>query len=204
MTPPTIGSTTLSDFTRALAARQPVPGGGAASAVVLAQAAALGSMVIAYTVDKSKFAEHEPRLRRLATLLDEARSEALALADRDAAAYLALNALWKLPREERVVRSDWHEAVTEAIASPSTIADLSMGVLAALKSLDGITSHTLASDLAIARRFAHAALHGALLNVAVNVPQVTDASEAKVLDSWVASRRHEGDLLSGIKAPIGG
>ena len=50
MTQAQIAKMTVDEFVTALAAKQPVPGGGAAAACILAQASALGSMVIAYTL----------------------------------------------------------------------------------------------------------------------------------------------------------
>lgn len=190
-----LGDMTIADFTAALAAKQPVPGGGSACASILAHSAALGSMVIAYSIDKPKFAEHAHRLSNLAALLAQARAEAINLCDRDADAYSQLNALWKLPPVQRAAMPEWSQAVAQAIAAPSAIADLACGVLAALSALEGITSKQLASDLAIARRFTHAALHGALLNVAVNVPLLTSADEQARTNEYLASRRAQADHL---------
>ncbi|MSQ89821.1 MAG: sugar ABC transporter substrate-binding protein [Phycisphaerales bacterium] len=186
---------TLDAFTLALAAKEPVPGGGAASACLLAQAAALGSMVIEYSVDKPKFAVHRSRLEHLAQFLGQARSEALDLADRDASAYCALNAMWKIPAAERATRADWQSTVTEAIAAPSAIADLAMGVLAALGSMSSITSAQLASDLNIAKRFAHTALECALLNVEVNLPALSEGTARAAGERFLDSRRREGATL---------
>lgn len=198
MTEIRIAQMTVDAFMTALAAKQPVPGGGAAAACVLAQAAALGSMVIAYTLGKPKFAEHQARLERLNLIFTNARIDALDLADRDASAYLTLNALWKLPADQRSARPDWHAAVAEAIAAPSAIADLAMGVLAALASMSKITSAQLASDLRIAQLFAHTAMESALLNVHVNLSQVSDAAARSAGEEFLASRRSEGALLAGL------
>ncbi len=190
-----IAQMSVDSFVTALAAKQPVPGGGAAAACVLAQASALGSMVIAYTQGKPKFAEHHARLERLDQIFTNARIEALDLADRDAAAYLTLNSLWKIPSDQRSAMPQWHEAVNEAIAAPSAIADLALGVLAALATMSTITSAQLASDLRIAQLFAHTAMESALLNVQVNLPQLCDVSTRAAGDAFLASRRSEGARL---------
>jgi len=195
MTPPRIATMTVDEFTSALAAKQPVPGGGAASACVLAQASALGSMVIAYTRGKPKFEAHQHRLERLDMIFSSARADALELADRDAAAYLNLNTLWKLPAQERNQLPHWHAAVAEAVAAPSAIADLATGVLAALATMSTITSTQLASDLRIAQLFAHAALEGALMNVQVNLPLIMDGASRASCEQFIASRRGEGARL---------
>lgn len=195
MTQPHIASMTVEEFVSALAAKQPVPGGGAASACVLAQASALASMVIAYTLGKPKFEAHQHRLERLEVIFSSARADALELGDRDAAAYLNLNTMWKIPVQERNQLPQWHTAVTEAVAAPTAIADLATGVLAALATMSNITSAQLASDLRIAQLFAHAALEGALMNVQVNLPLIHSGAMRASCEQFIASRRGEGARL---------
>jgi len=202
MTARALGDLSMRDFCAALAAHTPTPGGGATSAVVLAQSAALGSMVIAYTRDKSKFAEHFPRLERTDQLLKAARHEALLLADRDAAAYEALSALWKRPSAERSADPAWTAALEEAIAAPTAIADLALATQAALASLREITSKQLASDLRIALMLAAAAVHCALLNVEVNMPLRTDAQARDEGQRSVESKRATCDRLSTAVATV--
>lgn len=184
-----LGEMTLAGFLEALASKSPTPGGGAAAAVTLAQAAALGSMVIAYTEGKPKWSAHAALHAHAATFLSQVRLEAMALADRDASAYRALNALWGIPRAERTLDPRWHPALVEAIAAPSAIADLACATIVLLSRLDGCTSTLLASDLRIARLFADAALEAALANVEVNVPLMECAVEAESIRSACASRR---------------
>ncbi|MSR43888.1 MAG: formiminotransferase-cyclodeaminase [Phycisphaerales bacterium] len=192
-----ISKMSLDEFTAALAMKAPVPGGGAAAACILAQSAALGSMVIAYTIGKPQFAPHQPRLERLDTFFAVARIEALDLADRDATAYLALSTLWKLHAQDRRAHAQWHTALDEAIASPTAIADLALGVLAALAGMSQITSAQLSSDLQIAKRFAHTALESALLNVQVNLPQLDDLAARESGLKYLLDRRREGARLFG-------
>lgn len=199
---PTLGDMTLAGFLEALASRSPTPGGGAAAAVTLAQAAALGSMVVAYTEGKAKWAAHAELHAHAASFLSQVRLEALALADRDASAYRALNALWGIPRDERSRDLRWSPALDEAIAAPSAIADLACATIVLLSRLDGRTSALLASDLRIARLFADAALEAALANVEVNVPMLECAVTAESVRGACASRRalagsHRRDSGSG-------
>lgn len=180
---------TLEGFLEALASKSPTPGGGAAAAVTLAQAAALGSMVIAYTEGKPKWASHAALHAHAAAFLDQVRREAMALADRDASAYRALNALWSLPRDSRSSDPRWQPAVDEAIAAPSAIADLACATIVMLARLDGCTSTLLASDLRIGRLFADSALEAALANVEVNVPLLECSVAAESIRRACASRR---------------
>lgn len=195
MTARPLGEYSVRDFCAALAAHRPTPGGGATSAVVLAQSAALGSMVIAYSRDKSKFAAHLPRLERIDQVLATVRQEALLLADRDAAAYEGLSAFWKHPASERAADPAWVAALDEAIAAPMAIADLALTTQAALASLREITSKQLASDLRIALILASAAIHSALLNVEVNLPLRAGGQERADGQALVESRRAACDRV---------
>ena len=177
MTPMTIRTLTVEQFSDALAARTPVPGGGAVAAVTLAHAAALAGMVIEFTLGKPAFAAHEDALRAAAARLAAIRAEALALADRDAAAYGALNALWKLPKDAPERAARWHAAVAEAIDAPQAILDLSAVVAATCGTLAGRTNANLASDLAIAADLARLAARAAAHNVRVNLPSVGDSAD---------------------------
>lgn len=187
--PANLGDMTVAGFLEALASKSPTPGGGAAAAVTLGQAAALGSMVIAYTQGKAKWSAHVALHDHAAAFLVQVRLEALALADRDASAYRALNALWGIPREERSRDPRWSPALEEAIAAPSAIADLACATIVLLARLDGRTSTLLASDLRIARLLADAALEAALANVEVNVPMLECAVSAEAIRNACASRR---------------
>ena len=76
----------LSDFTNHLAAKEPVPGGGGAAALIGALAAALGSMAGNYTMGKKAYAEHEAEVRSAIRAADGLRARLLALIDADAEA----------------------------------------------------------------------------------------------------------------------
>ena len=81
---PGFAHSTLGDFTRDLASRRSVPGGGAAAGSALAHAAALGSMVVAFSRGKRKFEAHEELLAEGEDRLERTRARALELADADA------------------------------------------------------------------------------------------------------------------------
>ena len=91
---------TVGAYLDRLAAAVPVPGGGAVAGVTLAQANALGSMVVGYAIGKPKFAAHDAVHRSTHAALEANRGRAIELAEEDALAYEALNRLWKLPKDD--------------------------------------------------------------------------------------------------------
>jgi len=78
---------TLQKYLEALAAREPVPGGGSASAICGSLAAALIGMVARYSFGKNKPPEIEKKLEAILKEADAARIRLLELAGEDAQAY---------------------------------------------------------------------------------------------------------------------
>lgn len=169
---------TLAEFAAKLADKVPSPGGGAVAAVTLAHAAALGAMVLRYTVGRPAFAAHEPTNAAALAELDAMRATALHLADRDAAAYARLASLWKLPEGDPTRARDFQPAVREAIDAPQAIVDLAHRACALLAELPSRTNARLGSDLAIAANLAALAADAAEWNVRVNLPSLADQAKA--------------------------
>ncbi|MDA0802633.1 MAG: cyclodeaminase/cyclohydrolase family protein [Planctomycetota bacterium] len=167
----------VAEYLAALASKTPAPGGGAAAAITLAQAAALAGMVLEYTVGKTKFLEHEAANR--ARLLDATRirEAALRLAHDDAIAYQSLNALQRQPGVDAEALA---VATARAISVPHDVVTLSALLLAALSEYPGVTTRMLVSDVRVATILAHAALQAGLANVEVNLLAIPDG-EREVL-----------------------
>src|SRR5213592_1840346 len=83
-------STSLKDFLSAAAAKQPAPGGGSVTALVGALAAAMGEMVVNYSIGKKDLAEHQPTFHHALAELSRARALLLELMVEDQAAFDAL------------------------------------------------------------------------------------------------------------------
>lgn len=159
----------VGDFLDALAAKRSVPGGGAAAGTSLAHAAALGSMVIAFTRGKARYAEHDERLAAIDDALDATRSDALRLADADAAGFESLAALWPLAPDDPHRTAAWPAAVRGAVTPPRDLVRAADATIDRLADLVGRTSPLLRSDLAIAARFAALAAEAAAWNVEMNL-----------------------------------
>ncbi len=175
-------------FAALLADKVPSPGGGAVAAVTLAHAAALGAMVLRYTVGRAAFAAHESHNTVALSRLDALRESALQLADRDATAYAKLAALWKLPAGDPTRERDFPGALAEAIEAPRAIVKGAASAAEVLHALSERTNPRLGSDLAIAANLAAAAADAAAWNVRVNLPSMTDREAASRLASETDER----------------
>lgn len=163
----------LGEYLDRLASATPVPGGGAVAGVTLAQANALGAMVVGYAIGKPKFAAHDALHRGALAAFDSGRARAIALAEADARAYARLNELWRLPKDDPA-RAGFAEAVLAAIDAPEATVALAAATVDELAKLCGTTSASLASDLRIALDLASAAALAAQENVRINLPSVSD------------------------------
>ena len=86
-----LAATPCGEIIAALAARTPVPGGGAAAALAAALGCATGAMAARYTTG-AKWADRAVLAATIAQGLDETSRTLLTLADEDAAAFAAVGA----------------------------------------------------------------------------------------------------------------
>lgn len=186
--PDRIVDATTATLLNAIAAKSPVPGGGAVAGLTGAIGVALGTMVVAYSEGRRSLAEHADHLATVRTALEDARTRCLELAAEDARAYAALNALWRLPEDDPGRIAGMPDAVAAAIAAPRGLMDTGMDVLAVLESLIGRSNRHLGSDLAIAAILTDAAVRSAAWNVRINLPLLTDEAARAEAEGFVASR----------------
>jgi formiminotetrahydrofolate cyclodeaminase len=189
----------------AVAAKQPVPGGGAVAGLVHAIGAALGTMVVAYSEGRKSLAEHADQLAAARSALAGHRTRAMELAAEDARAYGAMNALWRLPEDDPARVAGMPDAVAAAIAAPRATAELGLELLDVLEGLVGRSNPHLGSDLAIAAILAEAAVRAAGWNVRINLPMLPDeASRAEALGFLESSLKQATDTGRRIELAVAG
>ncbi|MCA9286194.1 MAG: cyclodeaminase/cyclohydrolase family protein [Phycisphaerales bacterium] len=179
---------TLREFLTAAAAKEPVPGGGAVAALTLAQGAALGRMVLQYTLGKRKYEESETANRAIDASLAVWQQEAMALAEADAEGYRALNELFRLETSDPKRMSAWPTAVEGAIAPPLAMTALAEAQMEGLGGLANRTNPQLRSDLAIAALLTEAGCRAAAWNVEVNLPLLADRDRAGSIATLLRQR----------------
>jgi|TARA_B100000959_G_C14936661_1_gene606013 formiminotetrahydrofolate cyclodeaminase len=172
-------SLSINELLSSLSSKEPTPGGGTVAGLLAALSTSLGQMVLAYTTGKKKYAEHETLHNDCVSFLQEASAEAVALAEEDATAYEALNALWKLDKDDPTRTAAWDTTLQHAIEVPLKTMELSSRILMTIQTLVGTTNEMLASDLVIAAILAESAARSARLNIEINVKQM-DVSEERI------------------------
>jgi methenyltetrahydrofolate cyclohydrolase len=170
MQPSDLPTAPLDDFLAALASKSPAPGGGAVTATTSALAAALGQMVVAYSVNLKRLSDHKPALESAIRKLENARALVLALAREDAEAYAHLSELMRTPDDHPSKAQALPAAALAATQVPLAVIAACADLLRLFESLVAITNRNLRSDLAIAAVLADAAGRASLWNVRINLP----------------------------------
>jgi formiminotetrahydrofolate cyclodeaminase len=171
----------LSDFSKDLAARTPVPGGGGASAYVGALGAALASMAGAFT-DGGGDADREGRLADILREAEEARASLVGLVDEDAAVFLELSSAYKIDRADPG-RAEAIEAATARAADvPLEIMRESCKAVELAEELEQIANPRLISDVGCAALLGACAIEGASLSVLINTSSMADRDRARAVE----------------------
>lgn len=177
------GPLPLEGFLDRIAAREPTPGGGTASAVAGAMACALGEMVLGLTLGKEKFASVEARLAPLLPEFHELRAEFLRLADQDSAAYDGFVAAARLPKatppEQAARRAAMQRAALKASEVPLRTAESAVEAMKRLALLAQLGNPNARSDAVVGAYLAWTAFQGGRLNVLANLDGLGDAAKAQ-------------------------
>lgn len=145
-----------------LAARLPAPGGGSASALNSAMAAALISMVVNFTLGKPKYEKYEKELKDILNKSESLRREFLSLVDLDVTVYKSKN-------------------IRDALNIPFMVARLSFEGIKLCPALIRKGNINLITDLALAAIFFEAGFSSACFNVEINLKSLGDKKLAKAI-----------------------
>lgn len=173
---------TCAEFSERLAAREPVPGGGGASAYVGALGTALCTMVCRFTEGKPVYAAHDESIRHTIAATDRIRHELLALTDEDARAYAAVSAAYAIDRDDPRRADAIEVALHEAALPPYRIMVACARSLALLEELGDHVSRLLISDVACGAQLCRAALMSASLTLYANTTAMVDRKRACELE----------------------
>lgn len=187
------GEQKIYDYLDVLASKAPVPGGGGASALGGALAAALGQMVANLTVGKKRYADVEEEMQGYMCALNICQMEMTALADRDAEVFAPLAAAYGLPSETEEQKAEKDRVMEENLLAaslvPIQIMEKAVGIMAVLEEMEQKGSRMAVSDVGVAVQFARTALTGAVMNVYINTKSMKNQERAGELN------RQAGELL---------
>ena len=172
----------LNVFAGELASREPVPGGGGASAYVGALGAALGTMAAELTCGKKKYLHHTSELEDIIRRLNELRHELISLVDGDAEAFAPLARIYAIPHGTPGREEQMEVCLRRAADAPMQIVRCCCRCIELLAELTDICAPLAVSDAATGVVLCRAALLGGAVNVRVNTHYMRDRDYAAALD----------------------
>lgn len=169
----------INEFSEKLFSKEPVPGGGGASALVGALAVSLGAMAANLTLGKEKYAEYTEELNANLKKAEKLRLRLLELIEEDAAGFGEINKAYKVkPRDEAQIE----KALVSAATPPLKMMEAIKEVIDILIVFSDKTSVLVVSDVGVGAKLAEAALKSAYLNVVVNVKLMKDEKAAAEIE----------------------
>src|SRR6266542_961173 len=183
------GGESVTAFVASVASSAPVPGGGSVAAHAGALAAALAQMVAGLTIGKKKYAAVEDEMRRVANDASALVSKLTALVQRDADAYSAVSAAYKLAKDTDDAIATRQSAINDALMKAAEIpldtarACRDVARLALTVAERGNTNAI--SDAGVCALLAEAGCKGASYNVRVNIASLDDSTPGASLSTEV-------------------
>jgi len=180
-------------FTRILDPNDNATGGGAASAVAGAMAAALVGMVARVSVGKKNMPEPDAFYQAIDAQAQALSNTLLDGSNADSAAFDKVMDAFRLPKstdEEKTARSAAiQQATIGATETPLQNAENCARALALAAQLEGRSNVNAASDLECALFLATAGLKGALSNAEINIGSIKDESVSEAFRKRVSDLR---------------
>ena len=140
----------------------------------------LAAMVGRLTAGRPKYATVDDQMQSAIVEADTLRSRLLALVDEDAAAYDQVRAAYRLPKEtveQQAIRAAAiQQALQGASRTPLATVEACLAVLRLAEQVVRSGNPNAATDGAVGALLAHAGLHGAALNVHINLGGIDDTT----------------------------
>ena len=191
-----VESMTIQEFLDVLSSKEPVPGGGGASALAGALGNALGQMVANLTIGKKKYALVEDEIKELAERMKGIQGQFSALADQDAKVFAPLAKCYSLPsgtEEEKAYKAEVMEArLLDASLVPMEIMEKAWEMLEIMDILADKGSRMAFSDVGVGVQLIRTALLGAVMNVYINTKSMKNREKAEEMNEKAERLIKEG------------
>ena len=199
---------TVREILAAFSAPDPTPGGGSASALASAVGTSLLMMVAGLEKTRNGSDDDRAALASASAALVAIREQLTGAIDSDTAAYDQVVSAYKLPKatpdEQQTRKAAIQRALRAATDVPLSVMRLSARGCQGAATIASHGHRAAASDIGVAVALLRAGLHGARLNVEINLGSVSDPAyaaaaraEAATLVEQAARAADEADALLG-------
>lgn len=182
----------MKQFLENLSSKEPVPGGGGASALIGAISCALCSMVANLTTGKKKYAQYQNRIDELLPILEQLRTDLLLDIQKDADAFYPLSQAYSLDKNTPDYDKIMEEALLTASNAPMKIVEDVSRLVPILEELEQIGSRLAVSDVAVAAAACSAALKGAVMNIYINTKSMKNRETAEAMNKRAKELSEDG------------
>ncbi len=197
----------LTEFADELSSDSPAPGGGSVAALCASLSAALTAMVAALTWQKAGMESARPSMQHTGNEAQALKDWFMGAVDRDTEAFNAVLGAMRLPKksaEEQKFRAGAMECANRGAALvPLEVAERGVRALelALVAAREG--NPNSASDAGVAGACGAAAVEGAVLNVRINAPSITDEQvRAEFLSRGRAALEKSRALAADVRAAV--
>ncbi|MGI9528320.1 MAG: glutamate formimidoyltransferase [Acidimicrobiia bacterium] len=206
-----LAAMTVSEFVEETASESVAPGGGSVAANVGALGAALGTMVANLSAHKRGWDSRWEEFSDWADRGKACHDELLRLIDKDTEAFNGIMAAFGMPSGSKAEQQDRDEAIQAAtiaaIEVPMRVMEVSLASMEVIRAMAEIGNPASASDAGVGALCARSAVMGAFLNVAINVPSLTDEQiRSDYLERGAALRdqaaAQEAEILSIVDSKL--
>jgi formiminotetrahydrofolate cyclodeaminase len=193
----------IQKYSDVLASNEPAPGGGSTAALSGLMGVSLTMMVVNLSVGKKSYEALDEAIKQK-FMGDFAKVEALKkelteLIDEDTAAFNKFMEAMKLPKdteEQKKAREEkMQQASVYALQVPLKTAEKCLDILRNQETIAAYGNKNAVSDVGVGALMALAGLEGAVLNVKINLPGITDESIRNDASARYISMLEEGARL---------
>jgi len=198
----------ITEYLEKAAAGTAVPGGGSVAALNASLAAGLTEMVANLTIGKKGYEAVTEEMNDISGRAAELREKLTAAIDRDAEAYSAVMAAFKLPKatdpEMELRRQEIQKAFKQAALVPLEVANHAVKVIdLAGRAIDSGNKNAV-TDGVVAAMNARTAALAALYNVKINLVSIEDDEFVKELTRKInnleqQAKSKEQEILASLK-----
>jgi len=172
----------VKDFCDIISSKEPAPGGGSAAALSGALGASLTMMVGNLTFGKKSYESLEPEIKDKFDQdyenIVKIRTKLMNLIDEDTKAFNSFIEAVKMPNDTMAERNIREEAMQEAslrtLKVPLEVAQNCLMILKCQMSFVMYGNKNAVSDIGVGALLAFTGVEGAILNVRINLPEISD------------------------------
>jgi glutamate formiminotransferase/formiminotetrahydrofolate cyclodeaminase len=188
------------DFVDEVSRDTPAPGGGSVAALAGALGAALGGMVANLSIGKAEYDERYEELCTLAERAQEVKDALVRSVDEDTQAFDSVIKGMRMPKDTPAERKAREEAIQEgykaATLVPLATVERCRDALSLCRTVVGMATEEMMSDVGTGALVARAGLVGAAYNVRINLKSIKDKGWGEEILGRLKGMVEEGEGLA--------